>query len=80
MSLTEAFVDYVTHPKKWWHNLLGQKADGFRAPPAKKTKGLLSQLSKQQQEALFNYDGPVVSGSNTDWPKAKPRQRVPEAA
>jgi hypothetical protein len=67
---------YLFH-QPWFALVVAGMSTGS-APPTKKTKGLLSQLNKQQQEALFNYDGPVVSGSNTDWPKAKPRQRVPK--
>lgn len=68
MSFANA-LDIATHPAKW-RDLFARRDSGAAAGAP--SRGLISQLTADQQARIFDYDGPIASG-RSDLPKAKAR-------
>lgn len=62
-----AALDIATHPTKWWELFTRKDAGANAGAP---TRGLISQLTVEQQARIFEYDGPIASG-RSDLPKVE---------
>jgi len=70
MSFAQA-LDIAAHPAKWLE-LFARKDSGAAAGAP--TRGLISQLTVEQQARIFDYDGPIASG-RSDLPKSQRSSR-----
>ena len=70
MSLAEA-LDIAAHPTRWIQYFTCRESSSAARGH---TSGLISQLTLEQRARIFEYDGPLASGS-TEFPRVKNESR-----